>query len=99
MTKTQKILMTALIVVVVVLVARFVVFKSQFDKWGEGLERVDSWQNDYKAEHPNATTEDMNKDFDKGMANLKVWQDKYKSEHPNATDVEMNTAFEAQWNQ
>lgn len=101
MNKTQKILTVSLIVVAVVaigLLARFVVFKKQFDAWGQGLERIGTWQENYKKEHPNATQADMDKDFDNGMAGLKVWKDKYQAEHPNATDVEIDTAFNAQWN-
>ena len=98
MTKSQKILMTILIIVVMGLLARFVVFKTQFDEWGEGLERVGSWQEEYKTKHPNATKKDMDEAFDEGMTNLKKWQEKYKSEHPNATDAEIDAAFKEQWN-
>lgn len=99
MTKIQKILMAVLIIVVVFLLARFVVFKAQFDKWGEGLKKIDSWQENYKATHPNATKEDMSEAFDKGISNLKEWQETYKSDHPGATDAEVDTAFKAQWGQ
>lgn len=99
MTKFQKVLMTILIIIVIGLLARFVVFKTQFDKWGKGLEQVGSWQEDYKTKHPNATKQDMNEAFDGGMANLKQWQEKYQSEHPNATEAEIDAAFKEQWSQ
>lgn len=97
MTKLQKILMAVLIVIVIVLLARFVVFKKQFDNWGEGLKQVGSWQENYKASNPNATKKDVGDAFDKDMAGLKEWKNKYKSEHPDATEVEIEAAFNAAW--
>lgn len=97
MTKTQKILVGVLIFAVVVLLARFVFFKEKFDKWGENLQNLDSWQQNYKKENPNATKADMDADFDSSMSDLKEWQDDYKKEHPDATDVEIDAAFNAAW--
>lgn len=97
MTKTQKTLMVILIILVVGLLARLVFFKDQFDKWSEGLNNVSTWQKQYKAEHPNATKEDMNNAFDENMTKLKEWQDQYKVEHPGATDAEVDAAFNAQF--
>ncbi len=97
MKKTHKIIGVVLVIIAVGLLARFVVFKTQFDNWGTGLERIDSWQEDYMTAHPNATKEDMKRDFDTSMANLKEWEDAYKSTHPGATSAEVDAAFNAQW--
>lgn len=96
---TQKVLVIILIIVAVGLLARFVVFKDQFDKWGEGLQRIGSWQDSYKAQHPEATNAEVDAAFNESMTKLKVWQDNYKKEHPEATNAEMEAAFNAQWHQ
>lgn len=91
--------MGILVIAVLVLLARFVVFKKQFDNWEEGIDRIDTWEVEYKKEHPNATKEDTDKAFDDGMSSLKKWQDEYMKNNPGATKAEMDAAFNAAWNQ
>lgn len=92
-------LVGVLIFIVVLLVARFVIFKEQFDRWGEGLERIGSWEADYKQKNPEATKAEMDADFNSSMESLEKWQDAYKQEHPDATDAEVDAAFKAAWGQ
>jgi len=89
--------MGVLIIVAVLLLGRFVIFKEQFDKWGEGLQRIESWQTQYKKDHPGATKEEMDAAFESGMGNISVWKSQYKQEHPEATDAEVDAAFNAMW--
>ena len=53
-----------IILVAVILLARYVVFKDKFEEMGEGLERIGTWQENYKREHPNATKAEMDAAFD-----------------------------------
>lgn len=92
-------LVGALIVIAILLLVRFVIFKEQFDNWGEGLDRIGSWETEYKKNNPGATKEDMDNAFDSNMESLKKWQDTYKKDHPDATDVEVDAAFKASWGQ
>ncbi len=94
-TSTKNIVIGILIIIVLVLLARFVVFKSQFENFGKGLERIGTWQDDYKKDHPNASKQEMDAAFETNMASLKLWQTKYKDEHPDATKAEMDAAFNA----
>ena len=97
MNTTQKVLMTLLALVALVLLARYVVFKKHFDEWGAGLQRVEEWQNDYKQQNPDATKEQMDADFNAGISNIEQWEADYKVDHPDATDAEVDAAFEAMW--
>ena len=90
-------MITLLVVIVLALLARYVFFRDQFDKWGAGLQRIEQWQQDYKAKNPNATEEQMNADFRVGIAGLEAWKVQYKKDHPTATDVEIDAAFDAAW--
>lgn len=93
----KNIAIVILVLVVVGLMARFVVFREQFDEWGAGLERIGEWQEDYKAKNPDATKEDMDTDFRVGMEGLEKWKMDYKKDHPDATEAETNAAFDAAW--
>ncbi len=84
-----------LVVLVAVLLARFVVFKEQFDQMGEGLQRIETWENDYRRANPDATDEQVDAAFEAAIANLKVWQAQYMKDHPDATKAEMDAAFSA----
>jgi hypothetical protein len=97
MTKAQKIGMWIVIIVAVLLLCRFVIFKKQFDAWGEGLQRIGSWQDQYKKDHPEATKEEMDAAFKTGVDNIAVWKSQYKQEHPQATNAEADAAFDAAW--
>jgi len=96
-------LKTTLIVLVVIialgLLARYVFFKEQFEEWGQGLERITEWQEDYRRDHPDATDEEVDAAFNAGIANIEVWQANYKKGHPNATKEEIDAAFRAQFPQ
>lgn len=97
MTTTQKVLTTIFIFITLGLLARYVVFKTQFDNWSEGVARIEEWQTNYKRENPTATKQEMDADFNTGIANIKAWEESYKQEHPGATDSEVDAAFNAQW--
>lgn len=92
---TRNILIAIAVVVAVVLLARFVVFKEQFEEWGEGLERISDWEDTYRRENPDATDEQVDAAFKAGIANIAVWKANYKKDHPDATDAEVDAAFQA----
>jgi hypothetical protein len=94
---TRNILIVVAVLAALVLLARYVVFKEQFEEAGAGLERVGAWQDSYRAEHPDATDEEVDAAFRAGIANIEVWQARYKQEHPEATKAEMDAAFSAQF--
>jgi len=96
---TKNIIIGLLVIVLVALLARYVVFKEQFDEWGEGLERVGEWEDNYRAENPNATDEEVGAAFSAGIENITVWKEQYKQDNPGATDAEADAAFEAAWGQ
>jgi wobble nucleotide-excising tRNase len=79
------------------LLARFVFFKEQFQEWGAGLKRIGQWEENYKAENPNATKEEMDTQFRVGIAGLEAWKVQYKKDHPDATEAEITAAFDAAW--
>ena len=86
-----------LIVLVLALLARYVVFRTQFEEWGAGLQRIEQWQQEYKAQNPDTTDEQMETDFRTGIEALEAWKVQYKKENPNATDAEVDAAFDAAW--
>lgn len=86
-----------LIIVAAFLLCRYVLFAEAFDKWGEGLENISKWQQDYKAEHPDATKEQMDAAFSQGIANLEKWRADYKAANPGATDEEVDAAWKKAW--
>lgn len=94
---TKHIILAVLTLIVVVLAARYVVFKDRFEEWGQGLERIEDWERNYRAEHPDATDAEVEAAFDAGIADIRVWKERYKREHPGATDTEADAAFEAAW--
>ena len=99
MKKYKNTIIVILSILLIILLIRFVIFKNQFEKLGEGLKRVDIWQENYKKEHPDATKQDMDAAFKAGITNIDVWQENYKKEHPDATDEDVSTAFNNAWNQ
>ena len=97
MTKSYKVLLGAVLVIVLLAAAGYVVFKDDIDEWGEGVERISDWEADYRAEHPNATDAEVDAAFKAGIANITVWMEQYKQEHPGATDADAKAAFDAAW--
>lgn len=99
LSKTSKNVLIAIGVVIVALIlARYTIFKDAVDEWGEGLERIGAWEDQYRQQNPNATDEEVDAAFRAGIANIEAWQEQYRREHPGATEAEMNAAFEAMWN-
>jgi len=98
MKNLHKLLIGALVLIVILLLARYVVFADRFEKWEEGVERVGEWQETYRQEHPGATDAEVEAAFEAGIADIKVWKEKYKREHPGATDADADAAFQAAWN-
>ena len=86
-----------LALVVLALAARYVVFKEQFEQWGEGVERVSEWEENYRADHPNASDAEVDAAFKAGIADITVWKEQYKQERPGATDADADAAFNAVW--
>lgn len=100
MSKTLRYIIAGIgALVLIALLARYVIFKEQFDEWGRGLERIDAWQEQYKQDHPNATKAEMDAAFQAGIQGIEQWQANYKKDHPNATKAEMDAAFTAAWQQ
>ena len=91
---------TVIVVLVVLalgLLARYVFFAPQMEKMGDDLERIGEWEDNYKAENPDASNKDVSDAFEDGMSNLQERTEKYKAEHPGATDEEIDAAFKAAW--
>lgn len=97
MKKSHKVLLALVIIVLLAAFARYVVFADQFNEWGAGLERISDWEAGYRAEHPDATDEEVDAAFKAGIANITVWKQQYKQQHPGATDADADTAFNAAW--
>lgn len=85
-------------VLVVGLLSRFVFFSTYFDKLDQGLQNIIEWQDNYKAEHPDATKEEMDAAFRAGIDNLEKWKIEYKAKNPGATDAEADAALDALFN-
>ncbi|MGL5830791.1 MAG: hypothetical protein ACRCZE_01435 [Candidatus Altimarinota bacterium] len=100
---SRKILKGVLIAIVVLvggfLLCRYVFFAEAFDKWGEGLENISEWQENYKAENPEATKEQMDAAFSQGIADLEKWRADYKAANPGATEEDVDAAWRKAWNQ
>lgn len=98
MSNTLRItLITVATLVVLTLFARYVVFREQFEEWGEGLQRIEDWQTQYKKDHPDATKDEMDAAFEEGIRVIGEWKAQYKRDHPGATDADADAAFEAMW--
>ena len=97
--QTLKIILIVIGVIIIAFVlARYVVFKSQFEEFGAGIQRIEQWQTEYKRTHPDATKEEMNAAFKSGIDNLSQWKTDYKNANPGATDAEADAAFNELWN-
>lgn len=97
MKKNNKIIITVIVAVVLVFLAVRVVFDKQFDEWGDGLEKIGIWQDQYKKDHPNATKAEMDAAFDGWMQGLVKWKADYMRDNPGATDAQADAAFKAAW--
>ncbi len=93
----KNILIVILVVVILLLLGRYVFFRDQIEEWGAWLERIGQWQENYRAENPGATDEEVDAAFQRGIESLEEWKENYKREHSDATDEEVNAAFEAAW--
>lgn len=98
MNKTSKIIIAVLVIIILILLARFVIFKTQIDAWELGLQRIDTWEAQYKSEHPNASKQEIDAAFKSGIQNMSDWKDQYKKDHPDATDTEVDAAFNSSFN-
>ncbi len=101
--RSKKRVLKIILAIVLILVAagalaRFVIFKTQFEQWGAGLERIEQWQTEYKKTHPNASKEEMDAAFRTGIDNITKWKAEYKAAHPGATDAEADAEFNRLWN-
>lgn len=94
MNKTSKIIIAILVIIILAFISRYIIFKNQFDAWSQGLERINTWETQYKVEHPNATKSETNAAFNNSIGNIETWKENYKQEHPNATDAQINAAFD-----
>lgn len=92
------ILVIALILATAGILARFVIFKTQFAEFGDGLARIEQWQTEYKKTHPNASKEEMDAAFRTGIDNIAKWKAEYKAAHPGTTDAEADAEFNRLWN-
>ena len=94
-TTTRNILLIIGGIIVVTLALRYVILRERFDQAKAGLERIGTWQDDYRKAHPGASDEEVDAAFKASMANIELWQTKYKQDHPNASKAEMDAAFTA----
>lgn len=90
---SKNIILIILALIVVWLLARYVFFGKQIDELWEGLQRIQVWKDDYKAQHPDATEQEVNQAWENSMKWLVERQENYKKEHPNATQAEMDKAW------
>lgn len=97
MRTSYKVFIGVLIFIILVLLARYIVFTEKFDEWGAGLERISEWETDYKRSNPNATDAEVKAAFESAIANITVWKEKYKQENPGATDEDADAAFNKAW--
>lgn len=98
MNKNTKIVIIVLLSLAVMLLAARVVFDKQFDEWGNGLKKIETWQDQYKKDHPDASKDEMDRDFKSGMQGLENWKKEFLRDHPDATEDEIKEAFDAIWN-
>lgn len=97
MKNNTKILISVIASIAIILLAARVIFDKQFDKWGDDLEKIGIWQDQYKKDNPNATKAEMDNAFDSGMQGLEKWKIEYLRDNPGATDDEVSAAFDAAW--
>lgn len=97
MNKNTKVVFIVVLSILVILLAARVIFDKKFDDWGNGLRQIETWQNQYKKDHPDATKGEMDIAFTSGMQGLETWKKDYLRDHPDATDVEVEAAFNAIW--
>jgi hypothetical protein len=98
--KFFKVLGIALAVLIAVfLLCRYVFFAAAFEKWDADLRRLGEWEENYKAEHPGATKEQIDAAFSQGIANLEKWRADYKAANPEATEEDIDEAWRKAWNQ
>lgn len=95
MKNIHYIIIAVLGILVLLLLARYVVFDEQFEEWGEGVERIGEWEENYRTENPNATDAEVDAAFEAGIAEMDLWIESYKRENPGATDAEAEAALGA----
>ena len=95
--KIQNILIIVLVIIILALLARFVIFKNQFNSLGENLEQIGERQDNYKKENPDASKEQINQTREQGMDNIKKREEDYKAQHPDATDEDIQQARDNLW--
>jgi len=97
MKTSHKIMIGVLVLIGLLVVARYTILEEQFNNWGEGLERIDEWEDDYRSKNPNASDAEVDAAFKAGIADITIWKEKYKQENPGATDADADAAFNAMW--
>lgn len=95
---TIKIVLVSLGVLVALFVlARYVVFKNEFEEFGDGLERIEQWQTEYKRNNPEASKEEMDAAFRAGIEDLDKWKLDYMAANPGATEEDAEAEFNRLW--
>ncbi len=94
----KNLIIGILIIIVLVLLGRYVIFKDRFEQWSEGMARIEKWEADYRVQHPGASKEEVQTAFNAGISNMKSWKDQYLKEHPGATEAEATAALDSLWN-
>lgn len=92
---TQTIVIIVLVLVVGWLLARFVFFKDQADQFGTDLKKLDQREQQYKADNPWATDEQVDSAFDEGMEGMKQRKATYMANNPWATEEQADAAMDA----
>ena len=93
----KNIIITILVLIAVILLARYVVFPQQFEEWGAGLTRIQQWEDQYRADHPNATDEEVDNAFRDSIDALEQRKEDYKKNNPGASDEDADKAFNDAW--
>ncbi|NLY36831.1 MAG: hypothetical protein GX046_06305 [Tissierellia bacterium] len=81
--KTSRIVIVTLLVLVVLLSLR-VVFDSKFDDFDKFVKTRENYEGGPEK-------------FDEDFQGLIQWEKEYRATHPNATDKEVNEAFKKLW--
>lgn len=89
----KNIIIVVLILIVVALIARYVVFKERFNEWSQWLENIQQRQDNYRAQNPDATDEEVDQAFRESIDALEQRKEDYKAQNPGATDEDVENAF------
>jgi len=94
---SKNVMIAVLLLIVALVLLRYTVFSEKIDQRREGLQNIQTWEDQYRADHPNATDEEVDAAFRSSIDALQERKDNYKKEHPGATDEDADKAFNDAW--